>query len=310
MFYRSPLEKALESVFQGWRSPDSVDEAALTPFSKKLIQIPGEHRNSFLMLLRRQTDSYPYRLVHPTWIIEIMPVDPLIRRWILGVIPPDVRTRFHAFLPFRDVSDPLLVDPIGPPQWFEGWWRLYLWKKCPYPLPIPGEGNHHVLEMLWRLDDRDLIRFCRVFGLRSFAEVIRTMSRDEVVRLVFQFEPELQEILKHWASKPPFDGGTFWQERYPSIIRHAKKETLIPLYMGLADIARVCRVSSLQDTGCRIMYRLPSSLGKTFRSFIDDDQLIINEEKIGDWEKACSSILKFLIEKGAISRPSPEASQI
>ena len=305
MDVKSPFVEAMVQVFHAWNDPDGNREDA-PAFTKKLARIPPEARNQVVHLLRKQATHYPYRFVHPTWILAIIPRDRLLRRWIFGVLPPDVRRRYLQYVPLPDPDEVVWVDRVGPPRWFESWWRLWIWQKCPFPLPIPGLDHEDVLGLLWRLDDRDIIRFLRVFGLLAFAGVIRSMDRDEVVRLVFKLEPELQNLLKDLMKQALPDDPGYWPGVYPEIRKDIRRERHITLYLGLADIARVCRRPEQQANGVRLMFRLPVALGRVFQRYMASDWCMLDEEKLEEWFQQCRAMLMFLFEKGAIARPEME----
>ena len=298
-------------VLQGWHHPEkgkaSRETEQAPPGLAKFLAVPEESRESVLGLLRTRMQLFPYRAVHPTWFFEVLPSDPLLRSWTLDLLPPDVRERLLEFLPEDDGIPGVWVTSTPPPVWFERWWRHYLGVRFRDLVPLPGETvPSSPLTFLGAMKEKDMIRTLRLFGLRGMAAVASRSDAKEVVRLVYSLEPEFQPLLVRYVREKIFRQPEFWREVYEAVRPDLRSPNQTPLYLGLADVARVIRTRGLKREYHRLKFRLPKSLGMTFARYHDAEWAATPPENDAEWDEHLQHDLAFLLKKGLIATPRPE----
>lgn len=294
-------------VFTSWctkATENTTDTPEPAPL-KRLREVPPETRKSIVFLLRKRLATFPYSVIHPTWIVELMPKDPLVKCWTMGVIPPDQRPRVLNYLPLIGDGGIPHINRTGPPPWFENWWHHYLRAKLGYTQPVEGSTDLSIpLTVLWTLKDNDILLFLRIFGLRSMAAVSSQASPQEVIKLVYSLETDLQPILVRYVREKKYSQEDFWTSVYTHITPDVVVPHLLPLYLALADIARVIRTQGRKAEGLYLMYRLPRNIGITLKKYWEQDWAETPPEDIHAWDEAMQHDLAFLIKKGVIKAPA------
>lgn len=251
---------------------------------QKLGELPAERRAAFLELARRRLTAFPFAQVHPGWLLEAVPPDPLLRQWCLALLPGPVRERLVPLLPrgrrvMRVPGDPTgaqrlaecRVDPVGPPRWLAAWWRGELQARLRYPLPFPWSLRaDQPLTWLARMGDEDLQTLLRRCGLRLVAAGVYDLPHAEVVQWVYRFPPELREPLVGLVRERRFPEITAWAPRLLALAEGSAASE-VPLHLALLDVAAQAQARRQQADAVRIAYRLPPDLGRELLAGLELD---------------------------------------
>ena len=251
---------------------------------QRLGDLPAERRGAFLELARRRLTAFPFAQVHPGWLVDCVPSDPLLRQWCLALLPGPVREKLVPLLPRpRRAVRPAgavtggqalptcRVDPVGPPRWLAAWWRGELQARLRYPLPFPWSARAEVpLTWLSRLSEDDLQTLLRRFGLRLVAAGISQLPHAEVVQWVYRFPAELRDPLVALVRDRRFPETDAWAPRLAGMAEGCAPSE-VPLHLAIVDVAAQSTGRGMVADARRTAYRLPPDLGRELLGALDED---------------------------------------
>jgi hypothetical protein len=282
-------QEVLTAAFGRWygvpagRQPAPAPERPPGDELQRLAELPPERRGAFLQLARRRLTAFPFAQVHPGWLLESVPADPLLRQWCLALLPGPVREKLVPLLPRGRRALPASdttgaqrlatawIDPVGPPRWLAAWWAGELQARLRYPPPFPWSVRADApLTWLSTLSSDDLQTLLRRYGLRLVAAGVSRLPHGEVVQWVYRFPAEVRDPLIGLVRDRSFPAAEAWTSRLVAMAEGSAPSE-IPLHLALVDIAAQALERRLVAEASRASYRLPPDLGRELLAALDED---------------------------------------
>ena len=138
-------DSALAALLARWHEA-TAPTAGLDPAARSLVDRLGRtgeaRRAGTLETIRRALASLPLDEIDPSWLVAVIPGDPLLRFWSLALLPAPSRLAVAALLPSEPAapSGPAWRFLPAPPAWYARFWETELTRALPLALPRPGGG--------------------------------------------------------------------------------------------------------------------------------------------------------------------------
>jgi hypothetical protein len=314
------LVRAVLARWHGGPDGDLEDrDEGLAPLVDRLAETPEELRTRCLQLLERHLDRPPAGWIHPTWLLACLPEEPLLRFWVLSLLPAGVRQAIVAEMEKGTGGGEVATVPCQAPAWLGDWWQHELQGRlaCPRPLPRAG-GDPSPLGWLFQLAPADLELLLQVHGLRPFAAVLETWrrerSKEEVLRVAFGLPEILRKRLVERARDRAFDETSVaawaawaaWEERAAELLAAAASPGELPLLLAFADLAASATARRRTEDAVRIACRLPRPRGEVLFARLAEDLADLAPGDPGRWDRWLAEDADDLAACGLIRRPDPE----
>jgi hypothetical protein len=267
-------------------------------------QRPPAVRAPLLAALRERLAAFPFEWVHPSWIVDAVPRDPLLRRWALGVVPPTQRRKLVSLLPVIPPTVAVWWDTSGAPSWFAGWWTGELRRRVDPPLPLAGSRRLDLpVTYVWSLADGELDLVLRRHGLRALAAAARGMAPEEVVRVAYALpaldQPVLVELVRAAADPSPA-----WLQEVRRLEAAEVAGVDLPLRLALVDLAANAAAHGFDEDARRLALRLPRPLGEELLATLRDGaQGALATADAEGWHLALAADVDALVAGSRMARP-------
>ncbi|HVS02002.1 MAG TPA: hypothetical protein VMT16_04465 [Thermoanaerobaculia bacterium] len=300
----------LEAALAAWHDGPAAEELppGLTPEDvARLADTDPPRRRDVLALARKKLASFPFEHVHPGWLADALPPDPLLRQWALSVLPPPVRDLVSPLA--RQQAQPaqsgIRVDATGPPRWFAGWWRGELQARLGYPHPFPWRvDSQRPLTTLWLCSEEDAVTVLRWFGLRPLAAGLVQLQSQEVVRWLYALPVELRQRVVALVKERELAEVEGWRERLRALEGGMPAEE-IPLSLALEAVAAQTHARDTGDDAVRLAYRLPQPLGERLLAALDEGRADLAEPVGEPFDARLRHDLDYLLERRLVAPPAP-----
>lgn len=264
-------DAALLALLARWQGGDAKTtglDAAGKAVLEKLGRTPEARREATLATLRRALGNLPLDEIHPSWLAEALPADPLLRLWGLESLPQPVRGRVAELLPSPNEASGAAWRFLPPaPDWFRAFFERELDRRFPLALPRPGGAtNASALAELASLPEPRLLEALTIAGLLPLAAALGELGTREALRVAFALPPRLRELMRQRSKGEKDPRGPAWAARFTALSEAGEALAAIPRTLGLEEVAAVAAAhqASASQTGDelrRLALRLPRPLG-------------------------------------------------
>lgn len=296
----SPWQTLLEGGLQNWFGQNALElpegtAEMLGPFA----DLEEDRRGQLLQVLRAKLGTFPFHKVHPTWLVESLPEEPLLRHWALDSLPPTVRTIVARK---AGKARQTRVVPTPPPPWFFDWFQLCLKRRIGNLNPIPWLiQKDEPLTFLASMDGSELLTTLRFFGLRLLASAVVEWSQGEMVVELFKLKDPQRNHVVTLIRDRAIEIPAFWSERFQAMDQNLDR----PLMLCLQDLAEQAKYRGQRDHGKRIAYRLDPDYGRILLDYLSESP---HEAYSGseNWDANRLEDLEYLQKKEQIQIPNIE----
>jgi hypothetical protein len=251
-----------------------------------------------LLALRQRFEALPLGRIHPSWIGQAIPADPLLRLWCLSELPRAERQCVVRELAVRD-RPAILTTP--PPTWFAAWWHRHLRAAIRYPWPASEAADRSLpFTYLDRIPAEDLLRLLRCFGLRALAGAMRALDRQAVVALAVALPTVSRDRLAGHSRSGRYPDPSAWLAVLETLRKEDPPAADFSLLLALEDVGAQGAALGEQCAAARIAYRLPAHWGGRLLARLERGPGKLRHPAPEQWQRDLVTDLGHLTRSGAV----------
>ncbi|MFN7960833.1 MAG: hypothetical protein U0002_06130 [Thermoanaerobaculia bacterium] len=303
-------DQALAALFARWGGAGRelpALEGNARGLVERLARTPEGRRAEALGTLRQALAQLPLSGLHPSWVAELVPADPLLATWTLSLLPTALR---------RAVAERLPPEPAAPtegpawrylapaPLWYRAFFEQELARRMNLALPRPG-GATGPLGELAAAGAARIGRTLERWGLPLLAAALAVLGPREALRIGFSLPAAQRELLRQRGKAERDSRGEAWADLVGAFAEQGIEPARASFLLALEDLAVLAAGQGAGGEIHQIAYRLEAATGRRLleRFAGPDSRLALADPKKRLFE--LKSLLAEIDEEPAAEGPQP-----